>query len=79
MHLRPKLEILMLSCMAHSNLAGAILLPRAAIVLARRLRISADIHQGRLVTIGFGDSDNLAAVVCSHSLDIDFTGALLAL
>lgn len=61
------------------SLAGTILLSRAAVVLARSLGVSADIDKRSLVTVGLCDPGNLTTLAGSHTLDVDFTGTLLAL
>jgi hypothetical protein len=60
-------------------LAGAILLAGTVVVLARRLGVGADIDEGGLVAVGFGDADNLTSVAGGDSLNVDLAGAFGAL
>lgn len=60
-------------------LAGAVLLSRAAVVLARGLGVGADIDQGGFVAVCHSNAHNLASIAGSHSLDVDLAGATLAL
>lgn len=65
----------MLQCI----LAGAVLDTGTAVVLAGRLRVSADVLESCLVAVGFGDSNNFTSLTGSDSLDVDFARTLLAL
>jgi hypothetical protein len=60
-------------------LAGTVLVAGAVVVLARRLGVGADIDEGGLVAVGFGDADNLTSVAGRDSLDINLAGAFGAL
>lgn len=65
--------------MLQGILAGAVLDTGTAVVLAGRLRVSADVLEGCLVAVGFGDSDNFTSLAGSDSLNVDFARTLLAL